>query len=257
DAAFGSGRDWRGLATLLPRLDGFRVADTTVDAPWAGQDADGKDRPVPYAVRASVDLEDSSHVQVTLGAATHRLSAAEFAELLSSDTDLQGIPSSSPVLLLLDGLSGPAPEVAQTVSRRLGRPVWWSTSPVELSAPDAAEGELPVLAPDLSTLSQPSSTDWRFTAPSVPDLGARTVPATPAPGPGAPTPATNNDPTAEDSRIGDPAAEAPRTGSPAAAPADTTPNTARNQRSSIGDPMEGVESTSVPTAPAVPVPAAP
>ncbi|CAD5987985.1 protein of unknown function [Streptomyces sp. KY75] len=247
-AAFGSGRDWRGLATLLPRLDGFRVADTTVDAPWAGPGADGTDRPVPYAVRASVDLEDSSHVQVTVGVATHRLSAAEFAELLSSDTDLQGIQSSAPVLLLLDGLSGPAPEVAETVARRLGRPVWWSTSPVELSAPDAAEGELPVLAPDLSTLSQPSSTDWRFTAPSVPDLGARTVPATSAPGPGAPTPATNSEPGAGNSRIGD----------PAAAPADTTPIAVRNPRSSVGDPMEGVESTSVPTAPAAPtLPAVP
>ncbi|NEE45496.1 hypothetical protein G3M55_12865, partial [Streptomyces sp. SID8455] len=89
-----------------------------------------------------VDLEDSSHVQVTVGAATHRLSAAEFAELLSSDTDLMGIQSATPVLLLLDGLSGPTPQLAETVARRLGRPVWWSTSPVELSAPDAAEGEL-------------------------------------------------------------------------------------------------------------------
>ncbi|NEB68961.1 lonely Cys domain-containing protein, partial [Streptomyces fulvissimus] len=268
-AAFGSGRDWRGLATLLPRLDGFRVADTTVDAPWSGRDADGKDRPVPYAVRASVDLEDSSHVQVTVGAATHRLSAAEFAELLSSDTDLMGIQSATPVLLLLDGLSGPTPQLAETVARRLGRPVWWSTSPVELSAPDAAEGELPVLAPDLFSAAQPSATDWRFTAPSVPDLGARTVPATPAPGPGAPTPATNSAPTAgtrtpQGTAPAEPepieqGAEQGITPAPAAPepittdPADNAPNSAWNQRSYIGDPMEGVESTSVPTAPAVPV----
>ncbi|MBK5994932.1 lonely Cys domain-containing protein, partial [Streptomyces sp. MBT58] len=268
-AAFGSGRDWRGLATLLPRLDGFRVADTTVDAPWSGRDADGKDRPVPYAVRASVDLEDSSHVQVTVGAATHRLSAAEFAELLSSDTDLMGIQSATPVLLLLDGLSGPTPQLAETVARRLGRPVWWSTSPVELSAPDAAEGELPVLAPDLFSAAQPSASDWRFTAPSVPDLGARTVPATPAPGPGALTPATNSAPTAgtrtpQGTAPAEPepieqGAEQGITPAPAAPepittdPADNAPNSARNQRSSIGDPMEGVESTSVPTAPAVPV----
>ncbi|MYR96708.1 lonely Cys domain-containing protein [Streptomyces sp. SID4937] len=304
-AAFGSGRDWRGLANLLPRLDSFRVADTTVDAPWAGQDAAGKDRPVPYAVRASVDLEDSGHVQVTLGADSYRLTAAEFAELLAADADLRGLPPATPVLLLLDGLSGPSPAVAETVSRRLGRPVWWSTSPVELSAPDAAEGELPVLATDFFTMNQPSATDWRFTAPATPDLGVPTVPATPAPGPGAPTPATNSDLAAAPARSGDPSAEPLRGGATAVAPArggdpsaeslrNSAPFTApaqisdpsadsprnsntatgptrnsdpftgpardgaatdspRNPRSSVGgDPMEGVESTSVPTAPALP-----
>ncbi|NYS18154.1 lonely Cys domain-containing protein [Streptomyces sp. SJ1-7] len=296
-AAIGSGRDWRGLATLLPRLDSFRVADTTVDAPWAGQDADGKDRPAPYAVRASVDLEDSGHVQVTLGTESYRLTAAEFAELLSADADLRGLQPSAPVLLLLDGLGGPSPAVAETVSRRLGRPVWWSTSPVELSAPDAAEGELPLLVPDFSTLGQPSATDWRLTAPATPDLGVPTVPATPAPGPGAPTPATNSDPAphsdvaADSARDGDrtvdlarddypsPAsarsgvlsADSSRDSDTATAPArngDPSTGTSRsdapatgsprNPRSSVGDPMEGVEATSVPTAPALPaVPVAP
>ncbi|PWS44572.1 hypothetical protein DKT74_11275, partial [Streptomyces sp. ZEA17I] len=178
--AFGSGRDWRDKPTLLPRLDAFRVADTTVDAPWAGVDAGGQSRPVPYAVRASVDLEDSSHVQLTTGGTSHRLSAAEFAELLAADTALGAGTATTPVLLLLDGLSGPDPVLAETVARRLGRPVWWSTSPVELSAPDAAEGELPVLAPDLSTLSQPTATDWRYTAPATaPAVGGPQVPATP------------------------------------------------------------------------------
>ncbi|OEV18388.1 hypothetical protein AN221_22000, partial [Streptomyces nanshensis] len=223
--AFGSGRDWRDKPTLLPRLDAFRVADTTVDAPWAGVDAGGQSLPVPYAVRASVDLEDSSHVQLTTGGTSHRLSAAEFAELLAVDTALAAVAATTPVLLLLDGLSGPDPVLAETVARRLGRPVWWSTSPVELSAPDAAEGELPVLAPDLSTLSQPTATDWRHTTPATgpataPAVGGPQVPATPAPGPGAATPAVNNGSTAEPHPSQGPALQGPALQGPAPAPAE-------------------------------------
>ncbi|XXZ51909.1 lonely Cys domain-containing protein [Streptomyces cavourensis] len=217
--AFGSGRDWRDKPTLLPRLDVFRVADTTVDAPWAGVDAGGQSLPAPYAVRASVDLEDSSHVQLTTGGTSHRLSAAEFAELLAADTALGAVAATTPVLLLLDGLSGPDPVLAETVARRLGRPVWWSTSPVELSAPDAAEGELPVLAPDLPTLSQPTAADWRYTAPA-PAVGGPQVPATPAPGPGAATPAVNNGSTAELHPSQGPALQGPALQGPAPAPAE-------------------------------------
>ncbi len=253
--AFGSGRDWRDKPTLLPRLDVFRVADTTVDAPWAGVDAGGQSLPVPYAVRASVDLEDSSHVQLTTGGTSHRLSAAEFAELLAVDTALGATAATTPVLLLLDGLSGPDPVLAETVARRLGRPVWWSTSPVELSAPDAAEGELPVLAPDLSTLSQPTAADWRHTTPATaPAVGGPQVPATPAPGPGAATPAVNNGSTPEprtsqDSAVQSaPPVQAPALQGPAPAEAKATGPELTGPAEYAGTDTAGTETSELETA---------
>jgi hypothetical protein len=268
-AAAGLGRDWHDGSALLPRLDSFRVADTTVAAPWTGQDAEGKDRPVPYAVRASVDLEDSGHVQVTVGTASYRMPAAEFAELLAADTTLRHSDSSTPVLLVLDGLSGPDAAVARKVSRRLGRSVWWSTSPVELTAPDAADGELPVLAPNLFALSEPSAADWQLTIPDVPDLGAPAVPARPTvPEPGAPTPATNSVATANSlpTTNGAPAAPTfgtPAPGAPAALDAPAAPAAPEAKgappRSFAGDPMDGLEGlepapVQVAAGPAVPVP---
>ncbi|WP_097872290.1 hypothetical protein [Streptomyces sp. rh34] len=262
-AAIGLGRHWHDGSALLPRLDSFRVADTTVAAPWTGQDAEGKDRPVPYAVRASVDLEDSGHVQVTVGTVSYRMPAAEFAELLAADTTLRHSDPSTPVLLVLDGLSGPDAAVARNVSRRLGRPVWWSTSPVELTAPDAADGELPVLAPNLFALTEPTANDWQLTRPAVPDLGGPAMPGAPTgPEPGAPTPATNSvqatNGQATNGVPGTPATPGvpatPATpgvpATPAAPDAEAAP-----PRSSAGDPMDGLEPTPVPAAatPAAPV----
>ncbi|NEE45448.1 hypothetical protein G3M55_12625, partial [Streptomyces sp. SID8455] len=79
------------------------------------------------------------------------------------------------------------------------------------------------------------------------------MPATPAPGPGAPTPATNSAPTAgtrtpQGTAPAEPepieqGAEQGITPAPAAPepittdPADNAPNSAWNQRSYIGDPM--------------------
>ncbi|MFF1278928.1 lonely Cys domain-containing protein [Streptomyces marokkonensis] len=120
----GGGRDWKGDTVLLPGLDRFGVADTVVDAPWAGQDASGKSKPVPYLVRASVDLENGSLLHVAFGGASYQVSAAEFAELLAADGQLRREDLATPVLLAFDGFDGPAPDVADVIAQRLGRGVW-------------------------------------------------------------------------------------------------------------------------------------
>ncbi|WP_221354057.1 lonely Cys domain-containing protein [Streptomyces beigongshangae] len=254
------GRDWRESPAPRPDLGRFRVrdgaTDTVATAPWAGRDANGKDRPAPYAVRASVALEDGDHVDVDLGGTSHRVTAAEFAELLAADPVLRRKALTTPVLLVLDGFDGPSAGLADAVARRLGRGVWWSSFPVTLSAQDATGPAMPTLTESLSRLAAPAAADWHEARPAGPvteQEGPRPVPPLPAtPDTAAP------DTAAPDTAAPDPAARtapAPQT-SPAPSDEVAATRTPARARSSVGDPMEGVEPTSLPV-PAAPVAAEP
>ncbi|MFD4763288.1 lonely Cys domain-containing protein [Streptomyces sp. NPDC058439] len=167
-SASSGGRDWKDETVLLPDLGRFRAPDGTFDAPWAGKDASGKDKPVPYLVRASVDFEDSDHLDVNIDGTSYRVPAAEFAELLASDAPLRELALTTPVLLVLEGLGGPAPGVADVIAQRLGRSVWWSPFPVEISAPDGAGSSMPTLTDSLATMTSPTAADWREARPVDP-----------------------------------------------------------------------------------------
>ncbi|WP_371934390.1 lonely Cys domain-containing protein [Streptomyces glycanivorans] len=216
-SALGGGLDWKdGAAALLPGLDTFRVQSGVVAAPWAGQDASGAAKPVPYLVRASVDLQDGNGLHVTFNGATYQVRAAEFAELLASDAELRRKDLTTPVLLILDGLDGPAPGVADLVAQRLGRSVWWSPFPVELSGTDDAGVTVPTLVGSLMTLTSPTAADWREARPV--DRGGVQEGRRP---------------------VDSPLPAAP----PSAAAATASSGKAR---SSAGDPMQGVETDSDP-----------
>ncbi|MYS50132.1 hypothetical protein GTW46_08645, partial [Streptomyces sp. SID6013] len=174
----GGGRDWRDTTTLLPEVGRVRTPAGLADAPWAGPDGHGGNRPVPYLVAAHVDLQDNTRLQVSTGGTLRDTSAAEFAELLAADPDLNRRDLSVPVLLVLTGIDGPAPGVADTIAQRLGRSVWWSRYPAELSGTDDTGSSVPTLVPSLVTAGTPTAADWqeaRPTDPAHPEEGPRPV----------------------------------------------------------------------------------
>ncbi|MFE4690582.1 lonely Cys domain-containing protein, partial [Streptomyces sp. NPDC056749] len=196
DSGTSGGRDWKDESASLPGMSRFRAPSGIVDAPWAGQDATGKDKPVPYLVRASVDFQDDDHLDVSVDGTSYRVPAGEFAELLAADEALRALPLSTPVLLVLDGLGGPAPGLADLVARRLGRSVWWSPFPADLSGTDDAGTPLPTLIDSLATMSSPTAADWREARPVDPagaQEGPRPVapPLPVSPRPGTAGPAAN------------------------------------------------------------------
>ncbi|WP_241191730.1 lonely Cys domain-containing protein, partial [Streptomyces sp. ADI97-07] len=237
----GEGRDWKDGSAAFPELGRFRAPSGLADAPWAGQDVYGKDKPVPYLVRAYVDLQDNDHLEVGFGGGSYRVRAAEFAELLAADPDLRRKDLNTPVLLVLEGLDGPASGLADLIAQRLGRSVWWSPFPADLSGTDDAGTPVPTLVDSLITLTSPTAADWQEARPVAPagtQEGLRPVapplPAGQLPGTAGP---------AEDGAVaGEPtAARDLPTG------ADATVAPPAKARSSAGDPMQGVEMTSAPT----------
>ncbi|MGW5373545.1 lonely Cys domain-containing protein, partial [Streptomyces sp. NPDC004011] len=168
DSAQGDGRDWEDGMTLLPDLGRFRTPGGLADAPWAGKDASGKDRPVPYVVRASVDPGDGDLLDVTVSGASFRVPAAEFAELLAADPELRGKELTTPLLLVLDGLGGHGSGPADEIARRLGRSVWWSPFPVDWSGRNDEGTPVPTLTDSPATLTSPTAADWRETRPVDP-----------------------------------------------------------------------------------------
>ncbi|WP_446046457.1 lonely Cys domain-containing protein, partial [Streptomyces olivaceus] len=219
----GGGRDWRDTATLLPEVGRTRTPAGLADAPWAGPDASGGNRPTPYLVAAYVDLQDGNRLQASIDGALQDTSAAEFAELLAADPDLNRKDLSVPVLLVLAGIDGPADGVAETIAQRLGRSVWWSRYPAELSGTDDTGASVPTLVPSIITAGTPTAADWQETRP--------TDPAGPQEGPRpvAPPVKQATDPT-------------------------DVPLPAAKARSSAGEPMEGVEMTSAPALSPAPAP---
>ncbi|WP_042837048.1 lonely Cys domain-containing protein, partial [Streptomyces sp. NRRL S-15] len=231
-SATGGGRDWADLSAPQPGLAEFRTPGGLTDAPWAGQDVYGKDKPVPHLVLADVGFQDDGRVQVSFDGSTYEVTAAEFAELLAADVELRRKELAVPVLLMLTGLGGPAPGVAEVIAQRLGRGVWWSPFPADLSGRDDAGVAVPTLVDSLLTLTSPTVADWREARP-VDRAGTQEGPRP----------------------VERPLPAAPSSGKSSTAAATSTVKA----RSSAGDPMQGVEMTSVPTltTPVYTAPAAP
>lgn len=192
-SATGGGRDWADGSALLPELSRFRTPSTLADAPWSGQDEYGKDKPVPHLALAYVDMLDPDHLQVSFGGSSYEVAAAEFAELLAADPELSRKELTTPVLLVLSGFGGPPPGFADTVAQRLGRSVWWSPFPADLSGRDDVGSPVPALIDSVLSMTSPTATDWQEARPVDPDAteeGPRPVePPLPAGRPGPARPA--------------------------------------------------------------------
>ncbi|MFW3463110.1 lonely Cys domain-containing protein [Streptomyces microflavus] len=177
-ASDGTGRDYTGGASQDVDLARFRTPAGLVDAPWA----QGKDRPVPYPVRVVADADDPDLVEVSWGGDTYGTTADEFAELLAADPVLARTELTVPVLLALPDRAADAADLADRIARRLGRTVWWTDFPVDLSGTDDAGDPVLTLHPaaDGTAPGPPLAAD----PPGTPRLGR----GRPAPGPGTTAP---------------------------------------------------------------------
>ncbi|MYR38191.1 lonely Cys domain-containing protein, partial [Streptomyces sp. SID4944] len=131
----GTGRDYTGGQPADVDLTRFRTPAGLADAPWA-KGPTGKAEPVPYLVRAGADADAPDMIQVAWGGDTYSTTPGEFAELLAADPVLSREELTEPVLLAFpDPVPDPA-ALAEHVARRLGRTVWWTGFPVDLSGTD-------------------------------------------------------------------------------------------------------------------------
>ncbi|MEU1175948.1 lonely Cys domain-containing protein [Streptomyces microflavus] len=174
-ASDGTGRDYTGGASQHVDLARFRTPAGLVDAPWA----QGKDRPVPYPVRVVADADDPDLVEVSWGGDTYGTTADEFAELLAADPVLARTELTVPVLLALPDRAADAADLADRIARRLGRTVWWTDFPVDLSGTDDAGDPVLTLHPAADGTA-PGAAPWQRTRPAHPasaEDAPRPVPA--------------------------------------------------------------------------------
>ncbi|WP_181398141.1 hypothetical protein, partial [Streptomyces sp. ZEA17I] len=173
----GTGRDYTDGQPADVDLTRFRTPAGLADAPWA-KGPTGKAEPVPYLVRAGADADDPDLIEVAWGGDTYATTAGEFAELLAADPVLSREELTEPVLLAFpDPVSDPA-ALAGYVARRLGRTVWWTEFPVDLSGTDDSGDPVLTLHPSADGTG-PGATPWQRTRPGRPvsaDEAQRPVP---------------------------------------------------------------------------------
>ncbi|WP_167372570.1 lonely Cys domain-containing protein, partial [Streptomyces nanshensis] len=174
----GTGRDYTDGQPADVDLTRFRTPAGLADAPWA-KGPTGKAEPVPYLVRAGADADDPDLIEVAWGGDAYATTAGEFAELLAADPVLSREELTEPVLLAFpDPVSDPA-ALAEQVARRLGRTVWWTEFPVDLSGADDSGDPVLTLYPSADGTA-PGATPWQRTRPGRPasaEEAQRPVPA--------------------------------------------------------------------------------
>ncbi|WP_039940301.1 lonely Cys domain-containing protein, partial [Streptomyces himastatinicus] len=119
-------------------LSKVHIPGGTVDAPWHGKTAEGRDRPYPYVVRAEVDRDDPAYLFVSYDGVTRRVPAAEFIELVAGDAELLTRDPAVPVFLAISELDRLAPGLAQDLAQRIGRETYSMEFPLGEHTADGA-----------------------------------------------------------------------------------------------------------------------
>ncbi|WP_230543806.1 lonely Cys domain-containing protein, partial [Streptomyces griseus] len=171
---FGALGDLDGFGFSLPGTDlpdadlgRFRTPAGLHDAPWASDDR-GRKLPVPILVQATPDADDPDLVEVTREGRTHRMPLGEFAELLAHEPASTRPGPIVPVVLAFPDPVADAGPTADRVARRLGRGVWWTGFPADLSGTD--DSGTPVLTLRASADgSLPGAWSWQQAQPAHPD----------------------------------------------------------------------------------------
>ncbi|WP_420710354.1 hypothetical protein, partial [Streptomyces sp. NRRL S-15] len=193
--ARGLGRDFTGgQPQSYVDLAQFRTFAVVTDAPWA----QGGRKRVPYLVRVAPDAYDPELLRLTYDGETAGVSTREFVELLAHDPMLTRRELTTPVVLAFTGQPADAGDVAERLAQRLGRSVWWTDFPADLSGTGDSGQPVLTMHPSAVMGSVPGGGVWHEARPvqhAAPKDAPRTLPA-PAPrstGRGA----TNPDPSAD------------------------------------------------------------
>ncbi|NEB60516.1 lonely Cys domain-containing protein, partial [Streptomyces diastaticus] len=126
----GDGRDYTaGQTPTTVDLARFGTPSGLADAPWADHKG-----PAPYLVRITPDGRAPDLLELSFDGETHRVTAGEFLELLAHDASLAGKELSVPVVLAFSAHDGDPGDLAGRTAQRLGRTVWWTEFPVDVSA---------------------------------------------------------------------------------------------------------------------------
>ncbi|WP_424894331.1 lonely Cys domain-containing protein [Streptomyces sp. SAI-124] len=257
DGKRGGGQDFTGEG--LPAevdLAQFRTLAGLVDAPWT----QGSGKPAPYLLRVAQDHNDPNFLQVFFGGRAYRAHTDELPELMARDLELMRRELAVPVVLVYTTPPADAESMARGLTRSLGRSVWWSPFPADLSG--KGDAGLPVLTFQASAAAHNSlpGLGWSEVRPTLPVADVDGVPL-PTPLPrsagqvgqelqtaGVKVPATASEPALSRGQwsgvVGDGGAA-----------------TVIVLRSSAGDPMQGVQAAmrdvglGSPSVPAAPVPA--
>ncbi|MYS26331.1 lonely Cys domain-containing protein, partial [Streptomyces sp. SID7804] len=177
DGARGGGRDFTGgQRPASVDLAQFRTPAGLVDAPWK----QGPDAPVPYLVRVTPDRQDPEQLHLSYDGASYLVSADEFLELMAHDLPLMRRELTTPVVLAFAGPSADAGDLAERTAQWLGRTVWWTDFPSDLSGTgDSGEPVLTLHA--WSAFGGVPGTDaWHRARPAQsasPEDAPRTLPA--------------------------------------------------------------------------------
>ncbi|WP_331462817.1 lonely Cys domain-containing protein [Streptomyces sp. Z38] len=157
----GDGRDYTAEQTPTTiDLARFGTPTGRLDTPWADRKGTA-----PYLVRVTPDGNAPDLLELTFDGETHRIPVGEFLELLAHDTSLTGKDLDVPVVLAYSAHDGDPGDLAERIAQRLGRTVWWSDFPADLSTP-GAPGEPFLILRTTPDGTEPDADAWNKARPA-------------------------------------------------------------------------------------------
>ncbi|MFD8266027.1 lonely Cys domain-containing protein, partial [Streptomyces althioticus] len=157
----GDGRDYTaGQTPTTVDLARFGTPTGVLDTPWADRKG-----PAPYLVRVTPDGNAPDLLELTFDGETHRIPVGEFLELLAHDTSLTGKELDVPVVLAYSAHDGAPGDLAERIAQRLGRTVWWTDFPADLSTP-GAPGEPFLILRTTPDGAEPDADAWNKARPA-------------------------------------------------------------------------------------------
>ncbi|NUS86463.1 MAG: lonely Cys domain-containing protein, partial [Streptomyces sp.] len=212
DGVQGSGRDFTGESWPGVNLARIHTPGGLVDAPWRNRNRNRQAPALrPLLLRADPDPLDPDTVRLTIHNQLFQPPVGEFLELAAVDPALTERKHGTEVVFSHADWAPDVGAVAQRLAQRLGRPVWWTEDPTDLS--DTDDQGVPVLTAFASAGSGPV---WHLAVPKLPPapipLAPHPVPRPyPLPGSTGPAaPATASAPTISTTSALPSAVSAPR-----------------------------------------------
>ncbi|WP_143663955.1 lonely Cys domain-containing protein, partial [Streptomyces sp. rh34] len=176
----GTGRDFTGGPGQDVDLARFRTPSALVDSPWASGGTGQDERAVPHLVLVGPDKDDPDRMEVEWEGEAYGTTVGEFAELLATDPDLMRTELSTPVVLAFPGPAADAAGLADRIAGRLGRSVWWTGFPVDLSGTGGTGEQVLTLHPSADG-TVPGADPWQRARPTQPAPAQEAPRPVPAP----------------------------------------------------------------------------